>query len=124
MVILTERQKQILSLLLTNSEGFSVKELEDHLHVSRRTVYREFNNLRSILARADLELVNEKHKYSIQGGQLALNKLKEEVQTTKEQSSMTMEQRESALVVLLLLADEPQKIIQLALELQVSEATV
>lgn len=124
MVILTERQKQILSLLLTNSEGFSVKELEDHLHVSRRTVYREFNNLRSILARADLELVNEKHKYSIQGGQLALNKLKEEVQTTKEQSSMTMEQRENALVVLLLLADEPQKIIQLALELQVSEATV
>ena len=37
---------------------------------------------------------------------------------------MTISQRESALTVLLLLRDEPQKILQFALDLNVSEATI
>ena len=40
-MILTERQKDILSLLITSEEGISVKELENRLNVSRRTIYRE-----------------------------------------------------------------------------------
>lgn len=55
-MILTERQKDILSLLITSEEGISVKELENRLNVSRRTIYREFKELKDVLATDELNL--------------------------------------------------------------------
>ena len=123
-MILTERQKDILSLLITSEEGISVKELENRLNVSRRTIYREFKELKDVLATDELNLVNKKRKYGVEGNKEALNKLILAVKKTKIQSSMSVERRENALAAILLLNDEPKKIIQFALDLNVSEATI
>lgn len=123
-MILTERQKDILSLLITSEEGISVKELENRLNVSRRTIYREFKELKDVLATDELNLVNKKRKYGVEGNKEALNKLILVVKKTKIQSSMSVERRENALAAILLLNDEPKKIIQFALDLNVSEATI
>lgn len=122
-MILTERQKDILSLFLTN-QTVTVKEIEDRINISRRTVYREFNDLRDILKAQNIELVNEKHQYFLAGKKEDLAKLDSLLQKTPKQMSMGVEERENALAVLLLLADAPQKIITFALDLNVSEATV
>jgi len=64
-MILTERQKDILSLLITSEEGISVKELENRLNVSRRTIYREFKELKDVLATDELNLVNKKENMEL-----------------------------------------------------------
>ena len=92
-MILTERQKDILSLLITSEEGISVKELENRLNVSRRTIYREFKELKDVLATDELNLVNKKRKYGVEGNKEALNKLILAVKKTKIQSSMSVERR-------------------------------
>ncbi|MGQ5709249.1 BglG family transcription antiterminator [Lactobacillus sp. PSON] len=122
-MILTQRQKNILSLFLTSQE-ISIKEIEERTNISRRTVYREFNELRPILAKQNLKLTSKKRKYSLIGDKKALINLQTLLNHTKSQIILDVEQRENALVSLLLLADEPQKIINLALDLEVSEATI
>ncbi|TSO26064.1 HTH domain-containing protein [Lactobacillus sp. LL6] len=122
-MILTQRQKDILLLFLTNRE-VSVKEIEKRANISRRTVYREFNELRPILAQEKLELASKKRNYTLVGDKKSLKKLQTLLKTTKSQVILDIEQRKNALVSKLLLADQPQKIINLAMDLQVSEATI
>lgn len=122
-MILTERQKNILALLLTGQK-ITIKEIEERAGISRRTVYREFNELRDILTGRGLELVSEKRKYFLAGNQESIIELSKLVQKAPQQVSLGVEDRERALAVLLLLADEPQKIINFALDLHVSEATI
>lgn len=124
MNFLTDRQKQILAVLAASPAGLTIKELEERVGVSRRTIYREFENLRSALAQEGLEISNEKKKYSLQGDQPALKKLNFSVQKVQGQMTMTVAERENAIAASLLLANEPCKIIQLALDLNVSEATI
>lgn len=122
-MILTERQKNILALLLTGQK-VSIKEIEDRIGISRRTVYREFNDLRDILKEKDLQLINEKRRYFLTGNKEQLSELSKLVQSVPRQASLSVEDRERAVAVLLLLADEPKKIINFALDLHVSEATI
>lgn len=124
MNFLTDRQKQILAVLAASPAGLTIKELEERVGVSRRTIYREFENFRSALAQEGLEISNEKKKYSLQGDQPALKKLNVSVQKVQGQMTMTVAERENAIAASLLLANEPCKIIQLALDLNVSEATI
>ena len=122
-MILTQRQKDILSIFLTSQE-VSIKEIEERANISRRTVYREFNSLRPILAQKKLKLISKKQKYSLSGDKKSLIELQSLLRTTKSQVVLDVKQRENALASILLLADEPQKIINLAMDLGVSEATV
>lgn len=124
MLYMTDRQKQIISNLYTSPEGITIGQLEKRIGVSRRTIYREFEDLRGLLARLGIELASDKRKYSLQGNNQDLDKIKEIVNQNQQQEVMTISQRESALTVLLLLRDEPQKILQFALDLNVSEATI
>ena len=58
MIILTKRQKEILSILLRISNGTTIKQLEESVNVSRRTIYREFNELKLDLERRGLTISN------------------------------------------------------------------
>lgn len=121
---LTDRQKRILLVLCNTPEGLSVKELENRVNISRRTVYREFKDIRSVLADEGLEIENNKRKYRLAGDKAAREKLLQMVQGVKSQQVMSVARRENAIAAKLLLEDEPLKIIQFALDLGVSEATI
>lgn len=124
MIYLTDRQKQILQVLSDCPDGISIKELENRVSVSRRTIYREFKDLRSVLEAEGLEINNSNRKYSLLGDRVAQEKLRQVVKQVKSQQVMSVAERENAIAAKLLLEDEPCKIIQLALDLGVSEATI
>lgn len=123
-MIVTERQKGLLQILLETREGISLSELEERLGTSRRTIYREIALLRPALDDVGLKLENKKRRLRLLGDEQDIQALASELRETRGQTEMNADERANALVVLLLLCDEPQKIAGLALELKVSEATV
>lgn len=123
-MIVTDRQKRILQILLENEDGISLAEVEKRLATSRRTLYREFGLLRPELAKSDLTLTNKKGYLQLTGPTEAIAALRAEVQESQSQGEMKAEDRGNALAAMLLLKDEPVKIIALAGQLGVSEATV
>ncbi|MBU3828327.1 MAG: HTH domain-containing protein [Candidatus Lactobacillus pullistercoris] len=123
-MFLTDRQKQLLFLLLVSPKGVSIKKIEERLQISRRTVYREFSNLKETLATRNLQIINDKGKYFFSGNKQSLAQIKDAVRQAKEQTIMSVTQRENAIAAQLLINDQPCKIIELALELEVSEATI
>lgn len=62
-MFLTQRQKHILQILLGNPSGVSIKQIEESLKISRRTVYREFGDLK----KNDFKIENQKGKYFLSG---------------------------------------------------------
>ena len=118
-MFLTQRQKQILQLFLENQTGVTIKQIEESLGISRRTVYREFGDLKK-----KLEIVNQKGKYYLSGDAKELREVKKLVRTSHSQSVMSIDKREKAIAATLLISTEPCKIIQFALDLNVREATI
>ena len=119
-MFLTQRQKQILQLFLENQTGVTIKQIEESLGISRRTVYREFGDLK----KNKLGIVNQKGKYYLSGDAKELREVKKLVCTSHSQSVMSIDKREKAIAATLLISTEPCKIIQFALDLNVSEATI
>ena len=124
MIILTKRQKEILSILLRISNGTTIKQLEEGVNVSRRTIYREFNELKLDLERRGLTISNIDGKYVLQGQERDIEQLREDIGDSPSQQEMSVSERQSILAAMLLLEDEPQKIVSLAMSLKVSEGTV
>jgi mannitol operon transcriptional antiterminator len=81
-MFLTQRQKQILQLLLENQTGVTIKQIEENLGISRRTVYREFGDLKN----NNLKIVNQKSKYFLSGDTKELQEVKQMVRTSHSQS--------------------------------------
>lgn len=126
MVRLTKRQEVILTELVKNApEGIVLSQLSKITKVSRRTLYREFNELSLYLQHLGLNLQNEQGRYVLVGETEALMQLQAMLGMQAELvEPLKPKSRQNALAALLLLADEPQKIISLALELDVSEGTI
>ena len=124
MIILTKRQKEILSILLRISNGTTIKKLEESVNVSRRTIYREFNELKLDLEQRGLTISNIDGKYVLQGQERDIEQLREDIGDSPSQQEMSVSERQSILAAMLLLEDEPQKIVSLAMSLKVSEGTV
>ncbi|KRM19973.1 mannitol operon transcriptional antiterminator [Ligilactobacillus hayakitensis DSM 18933 = JCM 14209] len=124
MLILTERQKNLLILLQKAQGGIGIKQIEERIKVSRRTIYREFKELKKPLQKRGLAIVTIEGKYQIQGQTEDLNELKDDLGEDNPRNEMSVSKRQNALAIKLLFNDEPQKIIALALELHVSEATI
>lgn len=124
MLILTERQKNLLILLLKAQGGIGVKQIEERIKVSRRTIYREFKELKTPLKKRGLAIVTIDGKYQIQGQAQDLRELKDDLGDDNPRNEMSVSKRQNALAIKLLFNDEPQKIVALALELRVSEATI
>ena len=82
-MFLTQRQKQILQLFLENQTGVTIKQIEESLGISRRTVYREFGDLK----KNKLEIVNQKGKYYLSGDAKELREVKKLVRTSHSQGN-------------------------------------
>ena len=123
-MFLTDRQKRLLSIFTRNPSGVSRKELEGQLDISRRTLYREFSELKNSLLKNNLEIINHKGSYQLKGDLQDIEKIKKEIRQVKEQTVMSISDRENAIAAMLLIDNEPHKIIELALDLKVSEATI
>lgn len=119
-MFLTQRQKHILQILLGNPSGVSIKQIEESLKISRRTVYREFGDLK----KNDFKIENQKGKYFLSGDSKQLQEIKQSVQQSHSQNVISVAKREKIIAAKLLLSTEPCKIIQFALDLNVSEATI
>lgn len=124
MVYISDRQKQLLATIMSNSEGVSIKELQQSLGVSRRTIYREFEDIKPLLAKRGVAIIADRKQYNLEGNNQELAKLRQLTKEVDSKLPMSVEQRESAETCLLLVKNEPQKIIELALDLNVSEATI
>lgn len=126
MVKLSERQKVILTAFFQNKvKGVALDQLKKQTKASRRTIYREFNELSLYLDHLGLKIRNEQGRYRLKGAASGLTQLQELLGVQTEVSlPLKSKRRQNALAALLLLADEPQKIVGLALELDVSENTI
>lgn len=103
-----------------NPSGVSIKQIEESLKISRRTVYREFGDLK----KNDFKIENQKGKYFLSGDSKQLQEIKQSVQQSHSQNVISVAKREKIIAAKLLLSTEPCKIIQFALDLNVSEATI
>lgn len=66
-MILNEREKILLNILINNKDPLSIKDLIKLSKIKERTLYREIKNLQLSLKKENLELIKEKSKYKIIG---------------------------------------------------------
>ena len=121
MVKLTQRQEKLLTALAESGVGLSLKDLEGLMKVSRRTIYREFADLKLYLQSQGVAITNENGLYRLTGQVAKLDGFFEDEVAKQE---LTTAKRESILACQLLLAGQATKIISLALSLKVSEGTI
>lgn len=86
-MFLTQRQKQILQILLENRSGVSIKQIENSLKISRRTVYREFGDIKN----NNFEITNRKGKYYLSGDSKQLQEIQKQVHVSHSQSVISIE---------------------------------
>lgn len=120
---ISKREKKIIELLLEQKNGVTLDFLTEALRVSDRTIYREMSSLESTLAKSQIKLVREPDKgYRLIGNAVALQELQENLHDSSKE--LSVQQRQSILVIQLLLNEEEVKMEALALELQVSVGTI
>lgn len=124
MILFSVRQKQILLTLLNETAGISLKEMEKQLHVSRRTLYREFSNIRLFLEQNNLILTSYNGRYLLEGSDDNKTALKDSLIDQHSVYEMPTAQRQNAVAAYLLLTNETTKILSIASELNVSEGTI
>ncbi|ASG79625.1 PRD domain-containing protein [Lactobacillus pentosus] len=125
MVKFTQRQDELLQLLLANPTGLSMSQIETGLNSSRRTIYREFSNLELVLANADLKIVNEKHHFQLTGSPAALAEFQGQLAAGRKLApAFDSQTRQNALACRLLMTDHAVKLKELALDFDVSVATI
>ncbi|MBO8163226.1 MAG: transcription antiterminator [Brevibacillus sp.] len=120
----SSRQRMILDLLLQKEEGMTVGEIAAQIEVSSRTVHRELTVIEKLLDEHDLKLVKKSGiGVQIQGDPERKEDLRLSLfhLTTTE---YTAEERKVMILCTLLAAAEPVKVISLALDLNVTSATI
>lgn len=57
----SNREKQILKLLVEYTEGITPQELQDMLQISKRTLYREISSIEKSLKPIEVQVVKPKN---------------------------------------------------------------
>ena len=97
--------------------------LSEELKVSNRTIYREISSLESTLAKYQIKLVRELDiGYRLVGKPAMFSELQKQLYGSPNE--LTAQQRQSALVIKLLMQEHEVKMESLALDLQVSISTI
>lgn len=120
----TSRQRLILNKLLAAADGATVKQLADEAEVSTRTIHRELTEMEGLLAQYNLELVKKAGTGICIVGDEATKEdliLSLYSQTTVEYAP---EERKTLILCQLLEAVEPVKLVSLAYDLKVTNATI
>lgn len=109
MILLSPRQKNILQQLVQSSSGIKITSLAKEVGISRRTVYREFSELKLYLSQHHLAIENVNGSYRLKGSQNDLQLLTAELDQQPSKLAMSAKQRQAALACMLLLKDQPEK---------------
>lgn len=121
---ISARERQILEILLTETDEMTVKDLADQIGVSGRTVHRDLKNIEDILTDYDLSL----QKKSGVGVQITGSKDKigelELFLFNLFHTEYTPDERQTIILCTLLESNGPVKLLGLANDLNVTIATV
>lgn len=123
MIVLSDRQRHILLQLTKEVTGVSMKEMENFNQTSRRTIYREFANLKLYLEQHHLKIANDESHYKLVGEGSDITSLRQELESYSS-PILSSTARQNALACLLLLENEETTIGVLAEDLDVSEGTI
>ena len=105
------RAKQILSVLMQNTDGITEQEIGDSLNLSKRTVQRELKGLETDLRQDQIELKrNRGTGLYLDGKEESLKKLKDQVSNDKELDVTDKEERRKYLLFELLKDRMPHKL--------------
>ena len=120
---ISKREKEIIEVLLEQKNGVTVNYLSDELKVSNRTIYRELSSLESTLAKYQIKLIRESDiGYRLVGKPALFKELQQQLSDSPEE--LTAQQRQSMLVIKLLMQEKEVKMESLAMDLQVSISTI
>ena len=121
----SNREKKILSLMLEYPNGITQEELMTQLQISRRTLYREIASIEKTLQALDIQIIKPRGAgYRILGESTSLDKLKQQLNEVQEDIFTNNVKRQGAIVCSLLFQDEEVTIESLAIDFQVSVATI
>ena len=119
---LSNREKKLVNMLLEQPNGVTIDYLSEQLSVSHRTTYRVISSMESALAQFQIKLTRDTKGYRLIGKDIFLEKLKEQISTPLEE--LSVQQRQSKLIITLLMEKEEVKMESLALDLNVSVGTI
>lgn len=121
----SNREKKILSLMLEYPNGITQEELMTQLQISRRTLYREIASIEKTLQALDIQIIKPRGAgYRILGESTSLDKLKQQFNEVQEDIFTNNVKRQGAIVCSLLFQEEEVTIESLAIDFQVSVATI
>jgi mannitol operon transcriptional antiterminator len=121
---ISARERKILDVLLSHEKGITVGELAEQLDVSNRTIHRDLKGIERILEKYELRLV-KKAGVGIQV--IGEKHQKKELQIRLfhlSHTEYTPEERQTMILITLLEAAEPVKLVSLANDLNVTVATI
>ena len=120
----TNREKTIIELLIEYQNGVTLEELQRILNVSKRTIYREIASIEASLAKFQLQINKPRGEgYRLMGEAFQIENLKQKVYQTSH-ASFDMVQRQHALAITLLLANDAITMESLAYDFEVSVGTI
>ncbi|MCZ0717611.1 BglG family transcription antiterminator [Aerococcus kribbianus] len=120
----SEREKQIIKLLCSKSQGVALADLEQVLKVSRRTVYREIANLEKSLDSLGMKLKKSRHQgYYLVATESEKHALWQQI-TQQNFVNFSKQERQDAIALVLLTKEQRDSIESLAIDFQVSTRTI
>ena len=124
-MLLTNREQEMIRLMMSQPAGVSRDELERQLGVSRRTIYRELSQLESDIATIGLKLdKGTGSTYRLVGDTNDLATLTATLAKQDQGVTFDPSQRQSALTLRLLNANGPETMTALAAAVDVSVTTI
>lgn len=121
---LTQREKKIMMLLLNQPKGILIDYIRNKLKVSERTVYRDMKSLEDVLVNYRIKISNDSKKgYFLKGSLEDLRQLQKELDLNRSEE-LTTQQRQSLLIIELLIAEEEIKTEALANQYKVGISTI
>ncbi|HAJ54848.1 MAG TPA: transcriptional antiterminator, partial [Lactobacillus sp.] len=108
-MLLTNREQEMIKLMMSQPAGVSRDELQRQLGVSRRTIYRELSQLEHDITALNLRLdKGDGSSYRLTGATTDLAKLSETLAQQQQNLTFDPSQRQSALILMMLNAGAPK----------------
>lgn len=121
----TPRLMQILFLLLNAGKPIPAAKLAEQLQISKRTIFRELDNVEISLRKYGLKLERKSRTgFELTGDTQDKQRLLEELQQSDHFDPRNREERQQKLILAMMKEDELQKLFYYADMLKVSEPTI
>ncbi|WP_147535930.1 BglG family transcription antiterminator [Bacillus marasmi] len=121
---ISARERQILEILLSESDELTVKDLADQIGVSGRTIHRDLKNVEDVLSEYNLSLQKKSGVGVVIVGERSKIRELELFLFNISHNEYTPDERLTMILCALLESDGPVKLVALANDLNVTIATV